>query len=157
LTRPRSEKRRLWLIPGLLVASATAVALPAVPASPTPDHRASEVAEPPQILAVRYGRFSPDGAEQSYTAIRVKTRDPNGQVIGLGGGIVGSNKGWHADGGCDLGGRRIGGATTWTVPMRLSRGRHRLSITADSSSCNKRNVIESTEATFGLTVRKPGG
>jgi hypothetical protein len=148
---------RLRLIAGLLVASATAVTLPAVFATSTPDHRASEVARPPEILAVSYGRFHPEGADQSTTAIRVRTRDPNGQVIGLGGGTFGSNKGWHADGRCDLGGRRTGRATTWTVPMRLSPGRHRLSITADSSSCNKRNVIESTEATFGLTVRRPDG
>src|SRR5215213_8867825 len=88
--------KRTWVTGGALVATA-AVALPAVAALSGSGGRTSNVARPPRILSVDYGRYRPKGAEQSYTAVRVTTRDPNGQVVSVEVDRIG-----QADGGCNL-------------------------------------------------------
>jgi len=144
-------RRALFIVTGVLGLSAAVVALPNVFASSSgSSRRTSNVARPPVITAVEYGRFRPKGADRSYTAIRLKGRDPNGQIVS----VASDTPGFIADGGCGLGGKRTGEATTLTLPVRLSPGRHRLHLTADSSSCDSRNIIESTTSTFRLTVRK---
>ena len=138
--------KRTWVTGGALVATA-AVALPAVAALSGSGGRTSNVARPPRILSVDYGRYRPQGAEQSYTAVRVTTRDPNGQVVSVEVDRIG-----QADGGCNLGGKRNGDTTTWTLPTRLAPGRHRLRITVGSSSCDKRRIDEATTSTVRLRV-----
>jgi hypothetical protein len=150
--------RPRWIIVGLMTLTAVAIAIPTVLATSRQGGRASEIARPPEVLSVDYGRFRPAGAEKSYTAVRVRTLDPNGTIVGLGGGRVKGDKSWHADGPrCKVGDTKRGEPSTWTVPWRLPRGRHRIRITATSSSCDSRDIVESTEATFGLTVYRAGG
>lgn len=134
-----------------------AVLVPAVSAlSSGSGGRTSTVARPPNIQAVEYGRYHPEGADRSYTALRVTARDANGQVIALKVVNVGTGGVLYADGGCGLGGRRRGDTTTFTLPVRLSPARHRLRITADSSSCDRRRISEATTSEFRILVRRPG-
>ncbi len=137
--------RRIWFVGG--VAISAACALPVVAAFSGSSGRTSSVARPPSILTVEYGRFRPKGAERSYTALRVRARDPNGQIVAMEGDAIG-----HADGGCNLGGKRRGDIETWTLPTHLSPGRHRLSISIESSSCDKRRIVEETTSRFRLIV-----
>jgi len=140
----------------IVVASvaAAAILVPAVSALTGSGDRRSTVARPPSIQAVEYGRYRPEGADRSYTALRIATRDANGQIVSLRvlnvrtGGVL------HADGGCGLGGKRRGDRTVFTLPLRLTPGRYRLRVTADSSSCDRRRVVEATTSEFRIFVRR---
>lgn len=144
--------RRVWVVWGIVAAIAAAAVLsvtgPASSSRGDSSGRTSNVVRPPQIVRVEYGRFRPDGADRSYMAIRVKARDPNGEIVVMEAEGIG-----HADGGCGLGDSRTGRATTWTLPATLSPGRHRLRLTVESSSCDRRKISEATTGTFSLTVR----
>jgi len=115
------------------------------------DGRTSNVARPPAVLAVDYGRFRPEGADGSYNALRIRTRDRDAQVVTV--EVARRGPVIHADGGCNTGGKASGDTTTWTIPTTLSPGRHRLRITAESSSCDSRAISESTTATVRIRVR----
>jgi hypothetical protein len=141
----------------LALAAAAAVLVPAVSALSGSRDRRSTVARPPSIHAVEYGRYRPEGADRAYTALRIAARDPNGQVVAL--KVVNAKTGgtlW-ADGGCGLGGKRRGDRTVFTLPLRLSPGRYDLRVTADSSSCDRRRIVEATTSEFRIFVRRQRG
>ena len=138
----------------IAVVAAVGVLVPGVSALSGSDDRRSTVARPPSIHAVEYGRYRPEGADRSYTALRITTRDPNGQVVAL--KVVNARTGGvlHADGPCGLGGKRRGDRTTFTLPLRLSPRRYALRVTAESSSCDRRRIAEATTSEFRIRVRR---
>jgi hypothetical protein len=144
--------RLTWTVVAL--AATAAVLVPAVSALSGSNDRRSTVARPPNIHAVEYGRYRLEGADRAYTALRVRTRDPNGQVVAVKVENVKTGGFLWADGPCGLGGKRRGDTTTFTLPLRLSPARYRLRITAESSSCDRRRVGEATTSEFRIFVRR---
>ena len=120
------------------------IALGAALLGPAPA-RAEEPSPPPVIRSVRYGRFRPRGAARAYWALRIRARDPDGQIVAFG-----VNSG-HADGGCGLQVDENGKWQTLYLPMRLRRGRHRLRVQVESSSCDERRLAQ--QATKRVAVR----
>lgn len=106
----------------------------------------------PRVLSVRYGKFRPAGAPRAYTALEIKARIPEGQMIGSvayqqldppgGGGAA------IADSACGLGGKRNGQSETFTFPIKRRPGSHRFRVTVESSPCRKPGRPRSTSRTF---------
>jgi hypothetical protein len=110
---------------------------------------------PPKILSARYGWFKPEGAPKGYHAIRIRARDPDGQIVSMRYSLRPSNRGAIADGGCGLGGKKTGDAETWYLPMRkLEPGRYVITALAESSDCATDAPLQtSRERRFRFGVR----
>lgn len=111
----------------------------------------------PRILSVEYGRHRPEGASKAFYGFRVRTGDPDGQVIAMSYQRVDppSDKLTHFNGGCGLGGKKTGQEQTWTLLTgRLKPGRYRYRITAESSDCSdQQDVVQSTSRIVPVRVK----
>ncbi len=126
-------------------------------AAPSPPHRAPAPAKPGadlQIVSVRYGRFRPSGAPRPYTALQIRARDADGQIVserymqlGPGGGAA------IADGGCGLGGRRSGQLSAFVIAMRLRPGTYSFQVRVDASTCRRPDHFESAKGSFTVRAR----
>jgi len=108
----------------------------------------------PRVLSLRYGRFRPAGAPHSQTALQIRARDPNGQIVSEDyrqldppGGAA------YADSGCGLGGKRNGGVETFLIAIKLRPGRYRFRVSVQSSPCGHPGRPGSASRTFRILVK----
>ena len=110
----------------------------------------------PKILSVSYGLFQPRGASKPYLALRVRTRDRDGQVVALEWTQVSPPPDRPgvavADGGCGLAARRNGAVGTWYLPMTLPPGSYRFRFKLSSSSCAGRGRPQTVRQTVGFNA-----
>lgn len=108
----------------------------------------------PQIASVQYGKHRPPGAERSFYGLKVRARDPDGQIVSIDVAPIDASSTapvQHADGACGLGGKTTGETETWYLPTgRLQAGTHRYRVTVQSSSCDAANQLQSTTETFSV-------
>jgi hypothetical protein len=109
---------------------------------------------PPQILSAVYGLFRLAGAQTSYSALRVRTRDPDGQVVGLSWHQVSPadspQGGGTADGACGLATKRNGAVGTWYLPMTLAPGAYQFEFELTSSPCAATGGLQAARQTIRL-------
>jgi hypothetical protein len=108
----------------------------------------------PRILSVVYGQFQPEGASGPSYALRVRTLDTDGQVVGLGWQQLSpstpSATSGQADGACGLAHARNGAVGTWYLPVQLDPGTYRFRFEVDSSACTEPDSLQhvTQELTF---------
>lgn len=135
-------------------ASAGAACGAQVGARTTAGHTRVKANAKPRVLSLRYGRFRAAGASHPYTALQIRARDPNGQIVSEDyqqldppGGAA------HADSGCGLGGKRNGGVETFTIAIKLRPGRYRFRVSVQSSPCGHPGRPGSASRTFPILVK----
>ncbi len=115
-----------------------------------------QVSAKPRVLSVSYGRFRPVGARRAYTALQIRARDADRQIVsvayqqidphGGGGGVI-------ADSPCGLGGKHAGQTETFTLPIRLRSGRYRFRVTVGSSPCSNAGRPRSASRIVTIVAR----
>ena len=123
-------------------------------------HTAAPVTAPPQLLSLSYGRFAELGTPAPAPGLRLKARDPHGQVVEIAyqefrkgiangvGGAFGERCGSHR--------RRNGRLEVSYAPLAqpLSRGTHEIRVVAYGSRCTRGSRAASSVRTFVIHVRR---
>lgn len=116
----------------------------------------------PIIISVTYGRFQPAGSPRSYFALRLRAREPRGQIVeadyqeidnrGIADGIGGNGAAP-----CGLGGQRNGRVETkfLLLTRRLRAGRHRIRVVVYGGICVKDTFLRSSSRI--VTIQVPPG
>lgn len=118
------------------------------------DRRAHALADArPRVLSVRYGLSRPAAELHAYTALVIKARDADGQIVSVAYQQLDAAIAAIADSPCGLGGKRAGQIETFTLPINLRSGSHRFLVTVRSSPCGKAGRPESASRTFTLLAR----
>ena len=120
---------------------------------------AAAAAASPQLMSLAYGRFAELGPGHPAPGLRLKAREPRGQVVEVAfqevrkgiangvGGAIGERCGSH--------GRRNGRVDVTYLPLgqSLSRGTHEIRIVAYGSRCAQGSPVASSVRTFTVHVR----
>jgi hypothetical protein len=108
----------------------------------------------PEIVSVQYGLFGASGESPGYHALIVRTRDADGQIIGLDVSQTSPPSGTRiiGDGRCGLNGRRNGEIGTTAYPMELQPGRYTFVLRMTSSPCGSPGELEERGQSVDVVV-----
>jgi hypothetical protein len=144
----RLSARLIGVVIGIGLGAAVASARTAAPAAASP-----------QLMSLAYGQFAEPGTAHPAPGLRLKDREPRGQVVEVAfqelrkgiangvGGAIGERCGSH--------GRRNGRVDVTYLPLSqsLSRGTHEIRVVAYGSRCAKGSPVASSVRTFRVHVR----
>lgn len=123
-------------------------------------HAATVPPAPPQLLSLTYDHVAVPGRTRPVPALRLRAREPRGQVVdvafqelrgGLGNGVGGADSQR-----CGLAGRRNGRieVSELTLAQSLSRGTHEIRVVAFGSRCDESHAVTSSARTFTVRVKR---